>query len=135
MGLGMSQPVGRGMKAPLFRMRERGEGHRDRIDILPNPLAAEAPSLARTVEQELIRLLKDEDVGPVAVCFRVCRDEPAGLKFICKVENPPRVETDVMVPWRWWSPLLETADDLAAALEDGLRVRRARLSTTAAAPR
>jgi hypothetical protein len=34
----------------------------------------------------------------------------------------------VMTPWRWWSPLLETAADFASALEDGLSVRRARLS-------
>jgi len=134
MGLGMSQPVGRGMKAPLFRVRERGEGHRDRIDILPNPLAAEAPSLARTVEQELIRLLKDEDVGPVAVCFRVCRDEPAGLKFICKVENPPFDGEGGRVQWRWWSPLMETAQDFRSAFQEGLRVRRERLMGSSLRP-
>jgi hypothetical protein len=128
MGLGMSQPVGGGTKAPLFRVRERREGQRDRIDILPNPIAAEDPSLAQTVEQELIRLLHDEDVGPVAVRFRVYRDEPAGLKFICKVENPPFDGEDRRAQWRWWSPLMKTAEDFRSAFEDGLRLRRERLA-------
>jgi len=130
MGLVMSQPVGGGTKAPLFRVRERREGQRDRIDILPNPIAAEDPSLARTVEQELIRLLKDEDVGSVAVRFRVCRDETAGLKFICKVENPPFDGEDGRVQWRWWSPLMETAEDFRGAFQEGLRVRRERLTAS-----
>jgi hypothetical protein len=100
-----------------------------RIDIVENSLHRHDPALAVAVEEEVRRLLRGESLGEVAVRFRVCRDEADGFRFICKVENPPCVDTDVMVPWRWWSPLLETVDEFAASLADGLRVRRARLST------
>lgn len=99
------------------------------IEIVENPLHRHDAALGAAVEEELRRILAGENVGHVRVRFRICRDDEDRARFICKVENPPQVETDVMVPWRWWSPLLETADDFAAALEDGLRVRNARLST------
>ena len=103
-----------------------------RIEILENPIHRHDAALGAAVESELRRILAGEGVGHVNVRFRVCRDETDGFRFICKVENPPRVDTEVMMPWRWWSPLLETADDFAAALEEGLRVRRARLSSASA---
>lgn len=127
MGLMTSQPVGGGTKAALFPVRER-EGQRDRIDILDNPIAAEDPGLARALEREVRRLLKDEDTGPVEVRFRVCRDEPGRLKFICKVEDPPFDGEDGRVQWRWWSPLMETVEEFRSAFEQGLRLRRERLT-------
>ena len=104
------------------------------IEIVENPIHRHDPRLAGAVEQELRRILRDESLGSVTVRFRVCPGEGDALQFICKVENPPRVDTEVQVPWRWWSPLVETAEQFAAALEDGLRVRRARLAM-ATAPR
>lgn len=101
-----------------------------RIEIVENPIHRHDPGLAAAVEQQLRRILRDESLGSVSVRFRVCRDENDEFQFICKVENPPRVDTDVIMPWRWWSPLLETVEQFAAALEDGLRVRRAHLSMT-----
>ena len=101
-----------------------------RIDIVENPLhrhdrdARYGGGRAGAADPAL------ESIGTVSVRFRVCRDDADGFKFICKVENPPSVDTDVMMPWRWWSPLLATADEFAAALEDGLRVRRARMTAT-----
>ena len=112
--------------------RHAREDQGGRIEILENPIHRADPTLGSAVETELRRILAGENVGPVGVRFRVCRDEADGFRFICKVENPPRVDTEVMMPWRWWSPLLETADDFAAALEDGLRVRRARLTAASA---
>jgi len=126
MGIVTSQPVGGRQRTALFPVRER-EGRRERIDILPNPLGSEDPSLARAVEGHIRRLLKDEDVGPVEVRFRVCRDEIDGLQFICKVENPPFDGEDGHAQWRWWSPLMKTAEDFRSALEDGIRIRRERL--------
>jgi len=103
-----------------------------RIEIVENPLAAQNPQLAAEVEDEVHRALRDEDLGSVQVRFRVCRDEADGLKFICKVENPPRVDGDgAAPPWRWWSPLLETAQDFRESLEEGLKVRRHRLALVA----
>jgi hypothetical protein len=127
MGIATSQPVGGRARTALFPVRER-EGQRDRIDILANPLGSEAPALARAVEVAVRRLLKDQDVGPVEVRFRVCRDETDGLRFICKVENPPFDGEDGRAQWRWWSPFMKTAEDFRSAFEDGLRLRRERLA-------
>jgi hypothetical protein len=102
---------------------------RCRIEIVENALHLHDPGLAVAVEEQVRSILSDESLGTVTVRFRVCRDEDDEVQFICKVENPPRVDTDVGLPWRWWSPLLGTAEQFATALEDGLRVRRARLST------
>jgi len=102
-----------------------------RIEIVDNALHGHDPELAATVEEQLRRVLANEALGTVKVSFRVCRADDESLQFICKVENPPRVDTDVMMPWRWWSPIMANADEFTAALEDGLRVRRARLSPPA----
>jgi hypothetical protein len=127
MGIVTSQVVGGRARTALYPVRER-EGKRDRIDVVANPLGSEDPQLARAVEAAVRRLLKDEDVGPVEVRFRVCRDESDGLRFICKVENPPFDGEDRRAQWRWWSPLMKTAEDFRSAFEDGLRRRRERLA-------
>lgn len=125
MGITTSQPVGGVTRTPVFPGRDNRS---DRIEILANPIAAEDPRLARAVELEVRRQLRHEDVGPVEVRFRVCRDDGEGLRFICKVENPPSDGEDGRLQWRWWSPLMETAEEFRSALEEGLRIRRARLS-------
>ena len=99
-----------------------------RIEIAENPIHRHDGALGKDVEDRLRALLAEETLGSVTVRFRVCRDDSDGFQFICKIENPPRVETDLLVPWRWWSPLMASAEEFSAALEEGLRVRRARLT-------
>jgi hypothetical protein len=100
-----------------------------RVEIVENPIAGQDPSLGAEVEAQVRQALRDEDLGPVQVRFRVCREESEGLRFICKVENPPRVDEDGGAPpWRWWSPLLETPAQFRESLEEGLKVRRHRLA-------
>ena len=95
-------------------------------------LASHSPALAAEVEQDVRRALADEDLGSVQVRFRVCQDDAEGLRFICKVENPPRVDGEGAAPsWRWWSPLLETAQQFRDSLDEGLKVRRLRLEASA----
>ncbi len=100
------------------------------VQIVENPIRRQDPRLGVEVEEEVQRALRDEDLGSVQVRFRVCCDEVDGLRFICKVENPPRVDDDgpAPPPWRWWSPLLETAQEFRESLEEGIRVRRHRLA-------
>ena len=99
------------------------------VEIVDNRLAEHDLRLGAAVEEEVRRALRNEGLGMVQVRFGVCRDDAEGLRFICKVENPPRREVDPGdVPWRWWSPLMETLEDFQAALGDGLRIRRERLS-------
>ncbi len=101
------------------------------IDIVENPIVHHDPALGAQVAEELRQALAGEDLGEVQVRFRVCRDDADAMKFICKVENPPRVDDEAATPpWRWWSPLLETAEELRQALDEGLRMRRHRLSLT-----
>ena len=100
-----------------------------RVDIVENPLVGHDPTLGAEVEAQVRRALLHEDLGPVQVRFRVCREEAEGLRFICKVENPPRVDGDgTAPPWRWWSPLLETPAQFRESLEEGLKIRRNRLA-------
>jgi hypothetical protein len=99
-----------------------------RVEILENPIMGQNPRLGAEVEEEVRRALRDEDLGSVQVRFRVCQDDSEGLRFICKVENPPRIDGDgTAPPWRWWSPLLESAGQFREALDEGLKVRRHRL--------
>ena len=97
--------------------------HRGEPDRRPGPDAG------AEVEAQVQHALRDEDLGPVQVRFRVCREEAEGFRFICKVENPPRVDDNGNAPpWRWWSPLLETPAQLRESLEEGLQIRRHRLA-------
>ena len=101
---------------------------RTAIHVLENPLATQDASLARAVEATLHDILDPEDLGVLEVRFRLCREMDEGLRFICKVENPPVAEiTDQpRLPVRWWSPLMETVQDLRSALQEALEVRRER---------
>ena len=100
-----------------------------RVEIVENPIVGQDPTLGAEVEAQVRGALLHEDLGPVQVRFRVCREEAEGLRFICKGENPPRVDGDGGAPpWRWWSPLLETPAQFRESLEEGLKVRRHRLA-------
>jgi hypothetical protein len=98
------------------------------VSIVENPLVGQNAALARAVEHEARGILGSQDLGRLEVRFRVCRDESEGLKFICKVESPAPADVHQDgVQWRWWSPLMETAQEFRAALLDAIEIRRQRL--------
>ena len=101
---------------------------RTAIQVLDNPLAQQDASLAKAVEATLHDVLGPEELGLLEVRFRVCRESEEGLRFICKVENPPVAEIveRQRLPMRWWSPLMESVQDLRSALQEALQVRRER---------
>jgi hypothetical protein len=105
----------------------RGRG-RTEIRVLDNPLASQDATLARAVDATLHDMLQGEDLGLLEVRFRVCRELSEGLRFICKLENPPVAEISERprLSVRWWSPLMETAQDFRAALQEALELRRER---------
>lgn len=106
---------------------DRDEGVHSQIQILENPITTQNQALGREVEHELYDVLGGAALGRLEVRFRVCQDDVRGIKFICKVENPPQVEFEgSSAPWRWWSPLMETAEELRDALRDALEIRRQR---------
>ena len=130
----MASPVGQSVGHGRSRMAPRNvparPAARSAVEIVENPLAAQNPVLAREVEQDVRSILGSHDLGRVEVRFRVCRDEAEGLKFICKVEGPAPADLhQEAAQWRWWSPLMESAQDFRDALMDAIEIRRQRLST------
>jgi hypothetical protein len=106
---------------------------RSAVEIVENPLAAQNPILAREVEQDVRGILGAQDLGRLEVRFRVCRDEAEGLKFICKVEGPAPADLhQEATQWRWWSPLMESAQEFRDALLDAIEIRRQRLAARTA---
>ena len=130
----MASPVGQSVghgrsRASARTAAPRPAAPRSAVAILENPLAAQNPDLAREIEQEARGILGAQDLGRLEVRFRVCRDEAEGLKFICKVESPaPADLQQEAVQWRWWSPLMESAQDFRDALLDAIEIRRQRLA-------
>jgi hypothetical protein len=105
------------------------------VQVLSNPLATQDPALARAVESTLQELLAAEALGALEVRFKVCPDTEEGVRFICKVENPPAhdMDSEARTQWRWWSPLMETLQDFRVALQEAVQVRRQRLGTPVSA--
>jgi hypothetical protein len=129
MASAIGQSVGQGRaRGPVRGMATRAAGA-SAVSIVENPLRAQHPALARAIEEEARGLLGGQDLGRLEVRFRVCRDESEGLKFICKVESPAPADLQQDgVQWRWWSPLMESAQEFRAALIDALEIRRQRLA-------
>ena len=62
--------------------------------------------------REALQGLEDEDL---AVSFGVWEDGD-GVWFVCRVETPPGDPLSSEPPWRWWSPLFRTPEELRAEL-------------------
>jgi hypothetical protein len=131
MASAMGQSVGQGRTRTTRSAPGRMAGAAA-VSIVENPLVSQNPALARALEEEARGILGSQDLGRLEVRFRVCRDEAEGLKFICKVEGPAPADLHQdAVQWRWWSPLMETAQDFRAALLDAIEIRRQRLAAQA----
>lgn len=131
MASAMGQSVGQGRTRTTRGAPGRMAGAAA-VSIVENPLVSQNPALARALEEEARGILGSQDLGRLEVRFRVCRDEAEGLKFICKVEGPAPADLHQdAVQWRWWSPLMETAQDFRAALLDAIEIRRQRLAEQA----
>jgi hypothetical protein len=133
MGSAIGQSVGRSRtRVPIRGVTARSSSPLSAVSIVENPLVAEDATLAREVEDEARVILGGHALGRLEVRFRVCQDQHEGLKFICKVESPAPADLHKDgAQWRWWSPLMETAQDFRAALLDALEIRRQRLAAHA----
>jgi hypothetical protein len=130
MASALGQSVGHGRpRASAKGAAMRPATARSTVAIVENPLAAQNAALAREVEADARGILGAQDLGRLEVRFRVCRDEVDGLKFICKVESPAPADLhQEAAQWRWWSPLMETAQDFREALLEAIDIRRQRLA-------
>jgi hypothetical protein len=129
MASAIGQSVGHGRTRTVApRVAPRPSGSTS-VCIVENPLAAQNPTLARAVEDEARDILATQPLGRLDVRFRVCRDERDGLVFICKIESPAPADLhQERLQWRWWSPLMQTAQEFRAALLDAVEIRRQRLA-------
>jgi hypothetical protein len=62
--------------------------------------------------REVLRGLDDEEL---TVSFGIW-DDGDGVQYVCKIETPLRDPSSAQPPWRWWSPLFRTAEELRAEL-------------------
>ena len=132
MGSAIGQSVGRSRTRVPVRSATGRSSAPSAVSIVENPLVAQDRALARAVEEEARDILGGYELGCLEVRFRVCQDRRDGLKFICKVESPAPADLHrESAQWRWWSPLMETAQDFRAALLDALEIRRQRLAAHA----
>ena len=97
--------------------------------VSPNPIQERDARLARHFEQVVAEALRGREdlVGsaPVRVRFHVWDGDDVA-RYVCKVEcsDAPGAHLEEP-PWRWWSPLVQTPQELAQELREALR-RRAR---------
>ena len=72
--------------------------------------------------REALQGMDDEDL---AVSFSLWEDG-VGVQFVCRVETPPGDPLSIEPPWRWWSPLFRTPEELRAELAKVVARRRQR---------
>ena len=65
-----------------------------------------------TMVREALRELEHEDLE---VSFGTWEDD-GEVQLVCKVETPPGDPLSSEPPWRWWSPLFRTPDELREEL-------------------
>ena len=98
------------------------------LRVAPPRDAAIAGEVARDLERA-VREAVGETEEPLDVRFGAWHGEDGRLLFFCKVESPPAGPFSDEEQWRWWSPLVESADELRDALR--VAVARRRLSSVA----
>jgi hypothetical protein len=103
------------------------------VQVASNPLRRADLALARAFESAVLAELESERDEPLAVRFGSWSGEDDGLLYVCKVECAPRAGLDVPPAWRWWSPLVGDAAELAAHLRRALRARARPAATGAPA--
>ena len=98
------------------------------VEIVSNPIRKRDPQLARQFEQVVTDALAGHDdsadPGPLQVRFNVWHAER--VCYVCKVECPSIRTLDMQEPpWRWWSSLVETPQELGEQLREAVRAHTA----------
>lgn len=98
------------------------------IAFSPNPILERDPRLARQFEHVVLEALRGQAAlskqGPVQVRFHVWDGDDLP-RYVCKVECAGVTGFEsTEPPWRWWSGLVETPQDLGQALREAVRTRR-----------
>lgn len=96
--------------------------------LIPRSGATDVIGALEAAAREALQGLEDEDL---AVSFGVWEDGDA-LQFVCKVETPPGDPLSSEPPWRWWSSLFSTPEELGAQLSEMVGRRRGNREPTEA---
>ena len=82
------------------------------------PHAGVAPRTSAALVEAAEETLQDL-ADDVSVSFGIW-DDGEGVRYVCKVETPAGDPLGDRPPWRFWSGLFATPDELRAELERGL---------------
>jgi hypothetical protein len=74
-----------------------------------------APAVGGALETVAREALAGLDDDGLVVSFGVW-DDGGGTQFVCRVETPPGDPFTSEPPWRWWSPLFRSPEELRALL-------------------
>jgi hypothetical protein len=96
---------------------------RERV-ISPHPLRQLDAALAGAFEAAVLEALRFEPAEPLVIRFGLWDGDPAGRRYVCKVESLPVAGFDPPAAWRWWSPLVATPAELSTHLKEAVRSRR-----------
>jgi hypothetical protein len=99
----------------------------ENIEFRENPVWSEDAETADALEQVAWELLSAHELPPLHVRLGTWRGEPGTRRFVCKVEAKTLGEGGVP-PWRWWSPILGSVDELATWLQHVLQDRGVRVA-------
>jgi hypothetical protein len=72
----------------------------------------------------VLEALRDEPEEPLVIRFGLWNGEDDGPRYVCKIESVPPAVFDAPPAWRWWSPLVRTAAELASPLRDAIGSRQ-----------
>jgi hypothetical protein len=100
----------------------------------PSPMQERDPRLARQFERVVLEALRSKEVSPadgtVHVRFHLWEGDDVP-RYVCKVECAGVASVHLEEPpWRWWSGLVETPQELGQALRAAVRGRRRRAAPT-----
>lgn len=101
------------------------------IQVVDEALWLSSPSAAEAFTDTLCDALRFEDADRLRVRCGVARDNGSGLRLMCKVElaGDRAIDGPVGSAWSWWSPLVESPEDLIIEVRRALRQRHHRLAT------
>jgi hypothetical protein len=80
--------------------------------LVPRNRGIDLGAALETIAREVLQGLEDEDL---AVSFGTW-DGDHGVEYVCKVETPAGDPLSSEPPWRWWSPLFRTPEELREEL-------------------
>jgi hypothetical protein len=94
----------------------------EQIEVRENAIAVHDADLAEAMEHAVWDVLSGHDLPPVQVRLGSWCGASGERRYLCKVEARTLGQGGIP-PWRWWSPMVCDADEVATWLQDMLQSR------------